>query len=352
LTVYPTKLQFVNKWDKASSMTLLRPFSDEQSRLIINLRQRYEVWMEAEQERASLPYDLRRKTVSGTTYLYEIHDRSGNGKSLGRMDAAREATFADYHDRKTALKAKIGGMRGRLAETAALYRALRLPLLSSEAGPILRECDRRQLLGSHLLVVGTNAIAAYMIEANGAITLPDETEDFDLAWVAEAPDTAERRVWDMLKAVDPTFTINSERDFQARNAKAYEVELLVAPSRAKTLGAKDQPRPVPLPEQEWLLLGRPVDQVIGCRDGSPARIVAPDPRWFALHKLWMADQSKRNPLKRPKDLKQGMALLDAVAAAMPHYPLDQSFEAELPATLAPHYLAWRASQPVNRGRKW
>jgi hypothetical protein len=77
-------------------------------------------------------------------------------------------------------------------------------------------------------------------------------------------------MWDMLKAVDPTFTINSKRDFQARNAKAYEMELLVAPSRATTLGSKDRPRPVPLPEQEWLLLGRPVDQIIGCRDGCPA----------------------------------------------------------------------------------
>src|SRR3546814_3958212 len=116
----------------------------------------------------------------------------------------------------------------------------------------------------------------------------------------------------MLKAVDPTFTINSERDVQARNAKAYEVELLVAPSRITTLGSKDQPKPVPLPEQEWLLLGRPVDQVVGCRDGSPARIVAPDPRWFALHKLWMSQQLKRNPQKRPKDRAQGLALLDAV----------------------------------------
>jgi hypothetical protein len=118
------------------------------------------------------------------------------------------------------------------------------------------------------------------------------------------------------------------------------VEILVAPSRATTLGGRDQPRPVPLPEQEWLLLGRPVDQVIGCRDGSPARIVAPDPRWFALHKLWMAAQDKRNPLKRPKDRKQGLALLDAVAEAMPHYPLDGSFIDALPAELAPYYAAW------------
>lgn len=333
-------------------MPTVRPFSDEQSRLLVNLRQRYEVWIAAEQELAALPYDLRRKTVSGAAYLYEIQGRSGNGKSLGRMNEALTARFEAYHAKKDHLQAQIKALRPALAESAALYRALRLPLLSSEAGPILRECDRRRLLGSHLLVVGTNAIAAYMAEANGAIALPDETEDFDLAWVAEAPDEAERRVWDMLKAVDPTFTINSERDFQARNAKAYEVELLVAPSRAGTLGSKDQPRPVPLPEQEWLLLGRPVDQVIGCRDGSPARIVAPDPRWFALHKLWMAAQAKRNPLKRPKDRKQGLALLSAVAMAMPHYPLGDTFIAELPAELRPHFREWQALGALDGPASW
>ena len=333
-------------------MIQVRPFTDEQSRLLINLRQRYEVWMGAEQELAAMPYDLRRKTVTGSVYLYEIRDRSGNGKSLGKLDATREARFAEYHARKDTLKAQIKGLRPALAESAALYRALRLPMLSSEAGPILRECDRRHLLGSHLMVVGTNAITAYMIEANGSIALPDETEDFDLAWVAETPDDAERRVWDMLKAVDPTFTINSERDFQARNAKAYEVELLVAPSRVNTLGAKDQPRPVPLPEQEWLLFGRPIDQVIGCRDGSPARIVAPDPRWFALHKLWMSQQAKRNPLKRPKDHKQGIALLDAVATAMPHYPLDDAFEASLPNELRPCLAQWQKHRRPSDQTDW
>ena len=89
----------------------------------------------------------------------------------------------------------------------------------------------------------------------------------------------------MLKAVDPTYTINSKPDFQARNAKPYEVELLVVPSRAGPLGSKARPRPVSLPEPECLLLGSPLDQGIGCRDGSATRIVAPDPRWFALHRL-------------------------------------------------------------------
>ncbi|WP_232495825.1 GSU2403 family nucleotidyltransferase fold protein [Novosphingobium kaempferiae] len=332
-------------------MPMVRPFSDEQSRLLVNLRQRYEVWADAERALAALPYDLRRKTVSGHEYLYRIFDRGGNGRSLGPMTPEREAQLEAYRADKEALKERIRGLRPALAESAALYRALRLPLLSSDAGPILRECDRRALLGSHLLVVGTNAIAAYMAEANGRIDLPDETEDFDLAWIAEERDE-ERRVWDMLKAVDPTFTINVERDFQARNARAYEVELLVAPSRADTLGGRDQPRPVPLPEQEWLLLGTPVDHVIGCRDGSPARIVAPDPRWFALHKLWMAAQAKRNPLKRPKDRKQGLALLDAVTEAMPHYPLGDAFEAQLPDELRPHFEEWRDLSAAPPALDW
>lgn len=333
-------------------MPRVRPFSDEQSRLLVNLRQRYETWVDAERDLAALPYDLRRKTVGGHEYLYRIFDRGGNGKSLGPMTPEREAQFDSYHETKAALKDRVRALRPALAEAAALYRALRLPLLSSDAGPILRECDRRGLLGSHLLVVGTNAIAAYMIEANGKIDLPDETEDFDLAWIAQEAEEHERRVWDMLKAVDSTFTVNAERDFQARNARAYEVELLVAPSRAATLGGRDQPRPVPLPEQEWLLLGRPVDQVIGCRDGSPARIVAPDPRWFALHKLWMAAQAKRNPLKRPKDRTQGLALLDAVAEAMPHYPLDDDFVAALPGELAPFYREWRDGSNAPRPPIW
>ena len=321
-------------------MSAVRPFTDEQLRTLINLRQRYEVWIEAERVLARMPYDLRIKTVSGKSYLYEIFDRSGNGKSLGRLTDELEEKFQSYREEKLRLQAQREGARAALDESARLYRALRLPMLSTGAGPILRECDRRGLLGSHLLVVGTNAMAAYAIEAAGTFRdVPDETEDFDLAWAAEEPEDG-TQLWDMLKAVDPTFTINTEREFQARNAKAYEVELLVAPSRVATLAGKDRPRPVPLPEQEWLLPGRRVDQVVPCRDGSPARIVAPDPRWFALHKLWLGAQGKRNPLKRRKDTVQGAALLEAVGEAMPHYSLGHEFVEGLPDELVPYWEEW------------
>lgn len=327
-------------------MTLV-PFTDEQLRVLVNLEQHYGAWMEAARDIAAFPYDLRRKNVGGRDYLYEIADRSGNGKSLGPWTPENEARWTDYRNRKESTKERLAASRASLEQTSRLGRALRLPMLASAAGSILREADRRNLLGSHVLVVGTNAMPAYAAEAGGFIPdAPDETDDFDLAWSAPEPEQRGRVIWEMLKAIDPTFTVNTERGFQARNASAYEVELLVAPSRAATMFRTDQPRPVPLPEQEWLLQGTPVDRTVICRDASPARIVAPDPRWFALQKLWMSVQDKRNPLKRRKDVRQGKALLDAVSLAMPHYPLDADFESSLPSELAIPFAQWAEGRPA------
>jgi hypothetical protein len=325
-------------------MATPRPFTDEQARTLVNLRQRYETWRDAEQAWRALPYDLRRKRVGDYEYLYEIRDRSGNGTSLGRWDADKARRFEAYRADKAALKQRLDSTRAAVDEGARLARALRVPMLASAGGPILREADCRGLLDGQLLVVGTNALLAYGYEAVAGLGLNDETDDFDFAW-AGTEQAEGAPVWDMLKAVDATFTVNTERTFQARNSVAYEVELLIAPSRAATLGSLDKPHPIPLPEQEWLLLGWPVDQVVVCRDATAARIVAPDPRWFALHKLWLSVQPKRNPFKRRKDREQGLGVLDAVIKAMPQYPLDAAFEAEIPPELEAAWAEWQ-----GRGR--
>ena len=322
----------------------LLPFTDEQTRTLVNLHQRYEVWRDAERAWRALPYDLRRKRVGEYEYLYEIRDRSGNGSSLGRWDEDAARRFEAYRAEKAALKDRRERARAATDEGARLARALRVPMLASAAGPILREADCRGLLDGDLLVVGTNALLAYAYEAVAGLGLADETEAFDLAWAGSEP-TSGTPFWDMLKAVDATFTVNTERTFQARNSASYEVELLVAPSRAQARGRLDKPYPIPLPEQEWLLLGRPVDHVVACRDATAARIVAPDPRWFALHKLWLADKPSRNPFKRRKDREQALGVLDAVSKAMPHYPLDGRFEAEIPDELAGAWKQWQARRP-------
>jgi hypothetical protein len=284
-------------------------FSDEQRRILLNLSQYYGAYIDAERSRKrASSFPLHWKTVSGKDYLYEIIDSRGNAKSKGPRSEETEVLHRAWHEADE----RSANAKALLIETGRLYRAMRLAMISGDAAAILREADRRELLGRSLIVVGTNAMPAYEVEAQSRIgTGLDETQDFDMAWIENLELASTRPAspvsdpfWAMLKAVDSTYTVNTERNFQARNAKAYEVELLVAPSRVASMGKTDRPVPIPLPEQEWLLNGRFVDHVICARDGSAARVVAPDPRWFALHKLWMSDQEKRNALKRPKDRKQ------------------------------------------------
>lgn len=190
-------------------------------------------------------------------------------------------------------------------------------------------------------MVGTNAMPAYYLEAAAMIHgIPDETINCDLAWTGEELEEDSQPIWDMLKAVDATFTVNTERSFQARNAKAYEVEILAAPSRIGNIYRTDRPMPVALPEQEWLVGGRYVDQVVTCRDGQPARIVAPDPPLVRTSETVDGQSIEAQRAQATKDRKQGLALLDAVRQAMPQYPLDETFEKGLPGDLAPRFHDW------------
>lgn len=321
-------------------------FDDEALRLLANLEQRYATWMDA--QRILLPGRLAWKTVSGTDYLYRIADGRGNGRSLGPRSAKTEAQW------QTAQRARqtADTLSGALLRDGAMYRTLRLPRIESAAARLLQEFDRYALLGTCLLVVGTNALAAYEIEAQSSFASAagvDSTADFDVTWVAQQPrqttlaaiGAAPRTLLEVMKRVDATYTLNTERTFQVRNSSGYEVELLLPKSLEQTLPRNENLMPVALPEQDWLLPGRRVEHVVCGLDGRPCRLVAPDPRYFALHKLWLAQKSTRNPLKRTKDRKQGMLLLTAIAEHMPHYSLDDDFRDALPSELISHFDHWR-----------
>ena len=105
-------------------MKTVTPFTDEQVRNLINIRQQYEVWRDAGRDLAAMPYNLRIKEVSGIAYLYELIDRSGNMKSLGRLDEEKRTAFDSYKAAKEATKARLEDSRVMLAERARIYRSL------------------------------------------------------------------------------------------------------------------------------------------------------------------------------------------------------------------------------------
>jgi hypothetical protein len=327
-------------------MSVTYELDDEALRLLANLEQRYAAWMDA--ERILVPGRLAWKSVSGTDYLYCIIDGRGNGRSLGPRSAETQAQWeAAQVARQTA-----DTLWPALLRDGALYRTLRLPRIASAAAQLLREFDRHRLLGTSLLVVGTNAMAAYEIEAQARFASAagiDSTADFDVTWVAAQPrqttlaaiGAAPRTLLEVMKRVDVTYTINTERTFQVRNADGYEIELLLPKGLEQTLPRNETLRPIALAEQDWLLPGRRVQHVVCGLDGKPCRMIAPDPRYFALHKLWLAQKPTRDPLKRSKDDKQGRLLLSAIAERMPHYALDDDFRGALPPELVPYFDRWR-----------
>lgn len=316
-------------------------FNPEQLRVLANLNQHYDSWLAA--ARGLDEGRLYWKAIGGREYLYRVSARRGIDTSLGPRDAGTEARYAGYE----VLRATHKESGATLRTDGALYRALKLPMVAPFAGDVLRELDLRRMLGTGMLVVGTVALAAYEIEAGQRLPAGfDATDDFDLAWAhpvfggpqPEPPNA----LLDVLKSIDATYTLNTEREFQIRNAKGNEVELVLPASLSNDWAPQQRLRPIPLPEQDWLLFGDQVSHVVCDLEGKAARLVVPDPRWFGLHKLWLSRKPGRNVLKVTKDLGQGLALLDLTATRMPRFPFDRAFEERLPAELRSHYDFWRS----------
>ena len=320
---YPVKYLHQCKQDK------LHPYSHNQLRFASDLASLYRTWIDCERKLAEFGGRLVWKTISGKEYLYVLTDASNNGRSLGPASSATQAIF----DRNKLLKATQLSLKAELAPICSTYRLLRMPIILADAANVLRAADKRGVLGRDVWVVGTHALLAYQLEANAAFPGTHETRDFDLTWAGEISH-AQPVLMPMLKAVDSTFTINQERTFQARNAKAFEVELLVGTSAKQRAAVKREAlQPIPLPEQNWLLEGKPVDQVLCGSNGKAARIVSPDPRWFALHKMWLSEKPERDPMKKPKDRNQAILVWRAVREFMPHYAIDRALERALPQAL-------------------
>ena len=313
-------------------------FNAEQLRIVENLRGAYASYREALRADASCGLRMVWKHSKGSDYLYEMSNVTDSGRSLGPRSRETEAKFEAFEACRADAAVRLRESTEALGTLAKLYRSLDLPRIDPRVGEILRQFDVDGLLSTALMVVGTNTMAAYEIEAQSRFASSlDATNDADFAWrgnstqltIAAPPGP----IMQSLRAIDRRYTVNSEKPFQALNAKGYEVEVLIAPSIEAHYPKSERLRPVPLIEQEWLLLGEPVDVVVLDLSGLPARIVAPDPRWMGLHKAWLAEQPKRNRNKIEKDRKQSVRLAEAVMDFMPHYPINAEFMASVPAEL-------------------
>jgi hypothetical protein len=278
--------------------------TNEQRRQLIDAQQAFGAWRPAIVEFETLG-TMRAQTSKNKRYMYEVHGTVR--KSLGRETPALIKAKAAHDARRTELIRRAKAAEKRIDDMAPVNRALGLGRMRTIAARIIRALDREQLLGSHVIVAGTNALHAYET-ATGTVLSAEHvaTTDADFLWdtkqslLLAATGVRREGLMGVLKRVDQTFSV--DYGFNAKNRDGYIVDLLCPETdNFTTMNAGADLEAVPMPGAEWLLASPPFEQVIVAEDGWPLRIVVPEPRTFAAHKLWVAGRDDRDPIKRPRD---------------------------------------------------
>ena len=246
-----------------------------------------------------------------------------------------EALLAAFSEGRVAAQERLKLITEKIQEQARLNKALRLNRVPRVVARVLRELDRAGLHDS-FTVIGTQALYAYEA-AGGAHFLLEllASGDVDLRYDARQKMTVVSDKLDgegllgLLKKADKTFECVRENGYRAANAGQFMVDLVVAPrgmqdSENITFAESDLVA-TEVPGLQWLLNSPKLDAVAIDEDGWPVPMRVPDPRAFAMHKVWLSGLPEREPIKKPRDLEQAQAVAKLVQAEMPHL----SFETTL-----------------------
>ncbi|MBT3218367.1 MAG: hypothetical protein HN348_04695 [Proteobacteria bacterium] len=202
---------------------------------------------------------------------------------------------------------------------APVNRALNLGRVPRLTARIIRRLDDKKLLGQHLLLVGTNALFCY--ESAAGVLLDSgllATGDADLLWDARQrvalllPEVRRSGIIDILRRTDRSFETRGPEDFRAINSKGFYIDLIRPEdrnffnleSRSTLGGGADDLRGAPIFGLRWLINAPRFEAIVIGEGGYPLRLVTPDPRAFALHKLWISESPQRDPVKRKRDKLQ------------------------------------------------
>jgi hypothetical protein len=299
----------------------LKPLSTEQRRQLIDTQQTYSAWRAADADnRHRFAGSMRWVQRDGREYL--LRKLRKVETSLGPRNEKTEAVHAAFVRGRDENSDRLAGLSARIDRLAPVNIAMGLGRVPGIAGRILRACDEQGLLGEQLVVVGTNALFAYEVEAgvhveSGLVA----SGDIDLLYDARRHITlavkglAAEGLIGLLRRVDSSFTPARPRSFRAANRDGYLVDLIRP--EAKDVFRDNFPTALSsLPDDlegaaifglGWLVNSPKLDGVAIDERGYPLRLVVVDPRAFALHKAWVSKREDREPLKAVRDLEQAKA---------------------------------------------
>ena len=306
--------------------------TSDQRRIYIDSDQLYRVYLDASNKNRSYRGGMHWKKIKDRQYLFRSTDRRGYGKSLGLRSPETEAIFRDFHENKKRLKESIHELQNHLRDQARFCKAARIARVPRVVGSILRLLEAKKLLVSNVQVIGTNALYAY--EASAGIFFESglmATQDVDILWDVRSGlqlhaggNDEPGGLLAILQQADRTFELVRKRSFRAVNRKGYMVDLLKPEPRPahslekRRMGARGDLVAAEIRNLQWLIASPKLTQCVIGDDGFPAVMVVPDPRAFALHKLWLSRQTDREPIKRRRDKEQALAVCMLVLHYLPH----------------------------------
>ena len=220
----------------------------------------------------------------------------------------------------------------------------RIPKLTAR---ILRRLGDAGLLGTHLHVIGTNALFAYEART-GAFFSTDllATGDADLLMDARrklrltVDEVRREGVLGVIQRVDKSFQLRGKRDFRAFNRDGFYVDL-IRPETGNVMSRTERDRigqseddlhGSPIHGLNWLVNAPKFSAIALDEGGYPVRMEAVDPRAFALHKAWVSSLPDREPLKRNRDYDQAVAVA-RMAERYLNLPFDSEDLSALPMEL-------------------
>ncbi len=202
--------------------------SNEQRRQIIDVQQAFGGWRSTHGRLGQLGYVYWHRS-KGHRYLYEKH--GSVRQSHGRDTPENKKRHAEHREQRKALESIAKSLKRRLDDMSPVNRALRLGRLPLIAARILQELERDKLLGTHIIVAGTNALYAYEA-ATGTIIAGEyvATTDADLLWdtnqslLLATTGISPEGIMGILRRVDRSF--RADFGMNATNRDGYIVDLL------------------------------------------------------------------------------------------------------------------------------
>jgi hypothetical protein len=306
-------------------------FSDNQQRIYDRMARHYQAYRELSQKSRAFRGGMHWKRIKGREYLYQYRDRHGQGRSLGPRSPQTEEVYAAFGRGRREIQEQLRTQRLLLAEEARFCQAALLQRVPRVTAKLLRRLEQHDLLGSNLTVVGANAIYAY--EFAGGVFLAGPRKSARACGLLAGSRTglalATPRDLDfdfsalltVLRQADRSFAALPGKEFQAVNRRGYGVKVLSAGTQGlgKSRNQGHTPGGAETHDFPSLLASPKFSQVVIADDGFPVTMVVPDPRAFALHKLWLSRQEDREPGKRVRDRAQAIALAELILRYLPQY---------------------------------